>query len=271
MEFIGSRQNKGRIDMTQAGSNEIAFNTKGAWMWSIYDLFILLKGNSNQIGLNLETTTTGGYNWGNYCGNIKNITIFGGGGYGIKGLTNDPAGTGPGGLAQVTNLTIDGGWIQGPSYPAYFDTLAIGKINGIVLAGGINALTLNDSFDVTLSLGETGPCTNYNFMIERYDRIFDFGSARVNPGALGYTNDSKSLLGIADRSLTLSADSDNLYSSSMHSNYNYANPFELSCQGGTGQVAKLLQYSEIQGTSIGSFANSNVINIRAYSDVTFIL
>jgi Pectate lyase superfamily protein len=258
--------NRGKIDMYQAGNDAIGFNMKGAWLWSIYDLLILLKANSNQTGVFLQSTTSGGQNWGNYGGNIKNIGIFGSGKYGIRALTNDPTGTVNGGIAVVTNLTIDGGWIVEPESPMYLEGLTVGKIHGICLALGINALTIKNCSDISLFLGESGPCTGYNIFLENSNKIHDFGSSTVNIGTLGYTNKPSLLSGVNNNVLTLCADIDGITYTQIKSNYNYANPFEILVKGGSPNVCKLVQYSEIDGTRFGTYSHDAVLQLKTNGD-----
>jgi hypothetical protein len=173
------------IDLTNAGANAVALHIKGLWLGGIYNPSITLN-NANQGGIYIETSSTGGNNFGSYCIDIINPQIFGTvtSLYGIQ--TQQTSGDSVGN----THIRIENGWVNKTT-----SGISLNYTNSSRLCGTtFEAITgdgvyLANCQDVFLSLGEIDS-GNYNINFGSGNgRIYDIGSSQSGSwGAGGRVN-----------------------------------------------------------------------------------
>lgn len=175
------------VDLTNAGANAIGLWVRGCWFLQIYKPKTV-QSAATHTGILLETSQTGGNDWGTYLVEIHNPQFHRAastnGLYGLRTRRTS------GDAVSVTHLNVYGGWSKGNDYGMYLRDLSGGKILGFAADTGIDGINIDDSGQVVLIPGELGGsitgysinigsgCTNVSV------RAPDMAAA----GSLGYTN-----------------------------------------------------------------------------------
>jgi hypothetical protein len=142
------------IDLTNAGANAIGLRVRGCWWLNIYKPRI--KGNAaTHTGIQIETSQTGGGDFGSYLVEIHNPDLQGPGLYGIRALRT------AGDVVNTTMLNVYGGWSKDFDYGLYYRQVSGFKIIGWVADSGIDAINIDDAGQGQVMPGELGPGSGY--------------------------------------------------------------------------------------------------------------
>jgi hypothetical protein len=236
------------IDITGAGPSAVALHIRGLRFGSIDTPRIRING-TGQAGIVIETSASGGNNWGAYLIQISNPDILGdtvnGGGYGIRTLQTS------GDTIYVTNLTILDGWAKQVNYGLYLRNVAGGRVSGFVHDTGIDSINVANSSDIVFQPGELGGS------VSGYGIDWGTGNSGMwllapnNGGvtpALGYQNNSVYTPQALNQGVIslYGSNSDQAYAIKMQSIYNYGQSFLLQ-EKGSGGFNDLMDFGERQG------------------------
>jgi hypothetical protein len=238
-----------RIDLTNAGANAVGLDVAGGWFLDILHPYIT-GGNVGQTGIQIQTSATGGDNYGAYLIEIHNPRFDGTGGYAINCFR-----TGGDGAYDVTHLNTYGGWSKGFNYGMYLRNVTTGRIRGYVVDTGVDGFNIASCNDIVLEPGELGPNTGYGINWGSGNtgcHLLLPGMAGVG-GSLGYQNNGTYTPQIIDQGKVrlYGSRSDQGYYAELNSMFSAAESLTLtSNQGGT--VTKLIGYGSTPGYQFDS-------------------
>lgn len=145
------------IDLSGAQTGAVGIQWDGVWFGRMIKPSIAGKGGagSDQIGIRIRTSHTGGHNYGSFICTIEDMDLEQGGFQ--YGLSIEQT---PGDTQTNTHIYARGGWINGDANTAAYvriDFLAGGEFSQITCegGGGGDAYLLTNSQDIWLAPGET--------------------------------------------------------------------------------------------------------------------
>jgi len=149
----------GTIDISGAGTSANGIHLAGTWFVTIDEIKII-QGPASSIGIFIETSQTGGNNYGSYCIDINNPDLWvGAGAAGIKTIRT--TGDGIPSVKKTTHLIIRNGWCANKINGLFLSQASTVFIDGYVVDTGTNGYYLEYCDNVMLRPGELGPVSNY--------------------------------------------------------------------------------------------------------------
>lgn len=246
----------GRIELVlpagATSSSAVALRIRGLWFGTFTDLSI--KQVAGTTGVQIETSATGGNEWGAYLLRFINLDLQeGAGAYGLRTQRTT------GDTVSVTHLDIFGGWAHSKNTGIRLQHVHSGRVLGTAIEGSSgDGISLQDASDVALQPGEisgaggwainpgTG-CAGLAVIVP----------STIGGGALGYLNranhrPTELALG---RATVRASRSDEAYYTELRANYDYGRAAQIVARGG-GPEDVILEYGDSAGTTLRGSATS---------------
>lgn len=261
----------GRIDLSAAGVGAVGLHIKGCWMGTWDSLrvdgvaAVASMVTQGLRGIVVETSATGGTNFGAYLCRFNNLRMREG--YFNVGL--DVLQTSGDTTAHPTQIVTDGGWLLGCNYGMRMRKIEGAWVNDTVFemsgAGsglGQNGIDIDDACaNVRLQPGEIGLYGGYGINVGSTNSKGPIHlmseSENGAGGTLGYLNPTAQIGRTSRKRLkvTGSADGFQNYYAELVSNFTFAQAVALIARGG-GVEDTILEYGDSAGTTIRGSTNS---------------
>ncbi|WP_078548649.1 hypothetical protein [Litchfieldia alkalitelluris] len=240
------------MELLSALDGAVGIHVAGLWFGE-FNQPKITQGDKAVTGMLIETSATGGDNFGAYIININNPDIMGTGSN--VGAYNIRTKQTTGDTHFVTHLKINEGWSQGGGYGLYLDSVYGGKVDGFTPEGGSkDGIFLNNCADVILSPGEIVGYQGYGINFTANNQSISlFMPNRTNTGGtLGFINTTNYRPVIFDRNLIqlFASRTDQTYMVQLVSNMDYANAMALKVRGGGTTDHQIISWSETKGVDI---------------------
>ena len=247
------------VDLSAAGASAVGLAVRGCWWLQIYKPK-LQGGNVGQQLIQIQTSYTGGDNWGSYLIEIHNPQLSGAAGYGINCFR-----TSGDGAYDVTHLNIYGGWSKSCNYGIYARQVTGGQWRGFVADSGIDGINIGNCNDILLEPGELGPNTGYgiNFATGNTAITLIAPNKATSGGSLGYMNNSNYTPQLFDQGKVrlYGSRADQTYYATFESQFSAGQSFLIRHKGGATETI-IMEAGESVGTTVrGTVTSGGLITL----------
>jgi hypothetical protein len=241
------------VDLSAAGASAVGLAVRGCWWLQMYKPK-LQGGNASQALIQIETSYTGGDNWGSYLIEIHNPQLSGTAGYGINCFR-----TSGDGAYDVTHLNIYGGWAKSCNYGIYARNVTGGQWRGFVADNGIDGINIANCNDILLEPGELGPNSGYGINFGNGNTAITLiaPNKAASGGTSGYMNTSNYTPQIFDQGKVqlFGSRADQSYYATFESAFSYAQSFLIRHKGSSAETI-IMEAGEGAGTTIRGTVSS---------------
>lgn len=226
----GVEWRSGCIDISGADASAVGLHVRGLWFGSFTGLKVL-QGPATSTGVLVETSETGGNNFGSYLLRFIGLDLKdGAGAYGFR--TNRTEGD----AVSVTHLLVEGGWFAKKDQIAHFAHANSGRVLDTVLDESPgDGLHFENCADWVLSPGEAGRLGGH---------AINFGAGnsamtllvpnKIGTNLAGYVNEAnhKPSVYAKDALRLLGSRTDASFFTELRNDYTYAASTKLIASGG---------------------------------------
>lgn len=242
-----------RPAVTMTGNNAIAFDIAGVWFLQVFDPRITAAtGTSGQSAFQIQTSRTGGNNYGAYNIQFFGVQMFGASSgiieYGIRTLQT------PGDSVQVTHFDVYGGWSSYVNYPIYLRETSTFNVVGFTLGQCVDGLNVGaNSNNGWLRPGELD-CSGYgiNFPDSTCQNITVDSPSLAGMATLGLintTNYAPTYLNVCGEIRLFGSGGAQNYYVSYKSSFTYGQSMVETVNGG-GTARAIRTYGDVVGQQL---------------------
>ena len=230
----------GTIDISGAGASAIGIRVRGLWFGTFVQPSVI-TGGASQEAIHIESSVTGGNQYGAYIIQIINPDLQRGLAlYGIRVLSTVGDGN------RATHIMIRGGWISGKTAGISFDTVFGGTIEGVAIDSGVDAIAISNSRGISIDLGETsgtGYGVNYGTGNAQQFLRATNDTGVMGLGAYNSTNMTPILYN-RNQVRLYGSSSDQTYYLDIRSLFSYPKSFSMSVRGGGLPEREIFSWGE---------------------------